>query len=203
MKTFRLIAATLFFAAIFAVSTFAQTPAAKVGLINTASFDSNKPGEGITKYVTAMNGLEAEFKADGDALQALATKIQNLENELTNIKKQAENPAANQAQLQTTYNTKAEEYGKLTREFEFKQKDAKARFERREQVVMGPIWQDIYKALGDYAKQKGYAVILDGAKLQSAGVLLAIGDDKIDITKDFITFFNARPATTAVTNPAK
>ncbi|HEY0428725.1 MAG TPA: OmpH family outer membrane protein [Pyrinomonadaceae bacterium] len=202
MKTFRLIAAGLFFAAIFAVSTFAQTQTqtalGKVGLINTLAFDTDKGG--INKYVTAMNGLEAEFKPDGDALTALATKIQNLEKELATIKSQLEGTApVDKTALQTSYNTKADEYGKLDREFKFKQDDAKARFERRRQVVMGPIMSDIYKALSEFAKAKGYSMILDGSKLEEAGVLIAIGDDKIDITKDFITFYNARPATTATT----
>jgi hypothetical protein len=34
-------------------------------------------------------------------------------------------------------------------------------------------------------------------KLEQAGLLLGIGDDKIDVTKDFIAFYNARPAGTA------
>jgi Skp family chaperone for outer membrane proteins len=199
MKTFRLIAASLFFAAIFAVSTFAQaqTPVGngKVGLINTLAFDMDKGG--INKYVTAMNSLEAEFKKDGDDLTALAKRIEALKAEMDGIEKQASNPAANKAQLQISYDTKAEEYGKLGREFKFKQDDAKVRFERRRQIVMGPVMSDIYKAMGEYAKAKGYLIILDGAKLEEAGVLLAIGDDKIDVTKDFITFYNARPATTA------
>lgn len=197
MKTFRLIAATFFIAALFAVSTFAQaqTPTGKVGLINTQAFDTDKGG--INKYVTAMNSLEAEFKKDGDDLTALATRIQNLEKEMEGIKKQSENPAANKEQLATQYNNKAEEYGKLGREFKFKQDDAKVRFEKRRQTVMGPVMADIFKAMNDYAKSKGYTMILDGAKLEEAGVLLAIGDISVDVTKDFITFYNARPATTA------
>jgi Skp family chaperone for outer membrane proteins len=200
MKTFRLIAASLFFAAIFAVSTFAQaqTPTGKVGLINTLAFDSDKAG--INKYVTAMNSLEVEFKKDGDDLQGIANRIAALEKDMESIKTQlTTNAAANKDQLQTSYNAKADEYGKLGREFEFKKKDAEARYKRREQVVMGPIMSDIYKAMSEFAKAKGYTMILDGAKLEQAGVLLAIGDDKIDVTKDFIIFYNARPATTATT----
>ena len=69
-----------------------------------------------------------------------------------------------------------------------------------------PINQDIVKALNEYAKQKGYALILDGAKLEQAGILLGF-DDKFDVTKDFIVFYNGRGtsapgATTAATTPA-
>ena len=202
MKTFRLIAASLFFAAIFGLSTFTQAQTTgKVGLINTLAFDADKGG--INKYVTAMNGLEAEFKPDGDALTALGNKITALGKEIQTIETQLASAApVNKAQLQTSYTAKTDEYAKLGREFKFKQDDAKARFERRRQVVMGPILQDIYKAMNEFAKQKGFTIILDGAKLEEAGVLLAIGDEKVDATTDFITFYNAR-ATTAVTNPAK
>ena len=204
MKTFRLINAALFFAVIFAVSAFAQTSSAKIGLINTLAVDDDKAG--INKYVTGMNSLEAEFKKDGDDLTALANRITALEKELTSLQAQiqtrANNPAvpiANPDPLQTTYNTKADEYGKLGREFKFKQDDAKARFERRRQVIMGPIMSDIYKAMQEFAKQKGFTIIFDTAKMDELGFLLGVGDEKIDATKDFITFYNARPATTAVT----
>jgi Skp family chaperone for outer membrane proteins len=199
MKTFRLIAASMIFAAIFAVSAFAQTTttAAKVGLINTLAFDMDKGG--INKYVTAMNSLETEFKKDGDDLSVIATRIQTLEKEIQTIQTQLQSTApVNKDQLQTSYNTKVDEYGKLGREFKFKQDDAKARYERRRQVVMGPILSDIGKAMQEFAKAKGFTILLDGAKLEEAGVLLAIGDEKIDATKDFIAFYNARPATTAV-----
>ena len=64
---------------------------------------------------------------------------------------------------------------------------------------MGPIRQEIGKALQDYAKQKGIALILDAAKLDGAGLILAFDPERVDVTRDFITFFNARPATTATT----
>lgn len=203
MKTFRLLAASLFFAAIFAVSAFAQVTTVKVGLINTLAFDNDKAG--ITKYTTAMNSLETEFKKDGTDLSAMATRINSLQGELEGMQKQLQNPPdpkvpiGNRDALQNSFSTKYVEYEKLSREYKFKQEDAKVRFERRRQTIMGPILLDIGKAMQEYAKQKGYTIILDGAKLEEAAILLAIGDEKIDVTKDFITFYNARPATTAAT----
>lgn len=201
MKTFRLLAASLFFAAIFAVSAFAQATTVKVGLINTLAFDDDKAG--ITKYTTAMNSLETEFKKDGTDLDAMATKINSLQAELEAMQKQLQDPAPkvpiDKNAIQATFNTKYAEYEKSTREYKFKQEDAKVRYDRRRQTVMGPVLLDIGKAMQEFAKQKGYTIILDGAKLEDAALLLAIGDDKIDVTKDFITFYNARPATTATT----
>ena len=113
MKTFRLIAASAIFAAIFAVSAFAQTTASKIGLINTLAFDDEKVG--ITKYVAAMNSLDAEFKTVYTELQTLATKIQALQKEIAGyqdiINKGGKIPIAD-ADLQK----KLEEYDKSGRE---------------------------------------------------------------------------------------
>ena len=193
MKTLRLFTAVIFFAAMFAVSTFAQTGGSKIGVINTLAFDSDKPGIGITKYVNGMNTLEAEFKPLDAELQGLVTRYNNLANEIKGL--QAANPP-NQALIRT----KADEYSKLDRDIKFKQEDAKARYQSRYNAIMGPVLQDIGKAMQDFAKQKGFSLLLDAAKLDEAGLVLAY-DPTADATKDFITFFNARPATTAATTP--
>lgn len=200
MKTFRLISAAFFIAAMFAVSAFAQTAGSKIGLINTAAFEDEKTG--ITKFITGRKSLDLEFKRDFDELTTLFNRIVALEKEIVALETQIKAAQANpqvpiSATLQTTYSSKADEYGKLTREHKFKQDDAKVRYERREQVVLGPILSDIGKAMGEYQKQKAYTVIFDAAKLFNAGVLLA-WDDVSDVTTDFVKFYNARPATTAV-----
>jgi Skp family chaperone for outer membrane proteins len=196
MKTFRLFAASLFIAALFAVSAYAQTqPAAttvKIGVINTLAFDDSKGG--ITKYTTAMNTLEGEFKPINTELQTMVTKYQNLQEEIKKLS--ATNPAV--PVNQTTLQIKADEYGKLERDIKFKQEDAKARFESRRATLLGPVLQDIGKAMQEFAKQKGYTLILDIAKMADADLILAL-DEKADVTKDFITFYNARPAGTATT----
>jgi Skp family chaperone for outer membrane proteins len=198
MKTFRLVAASLLFAAIFAVSTFAQTaaqPAAagRIGVINTAAFDSDK-GAGITKYTAAMNTLENEFKPVNTELQTLITRYQNMQKEIQGLQEQASKP--NSPISASTIQTKADEYGKLERDIKFKQEDARARFESRRATLLGPLLQDIGKAMQDFAKQKGYMLILDIAKMAEGDLILAL-DEKADVTKEFITFYNARPATTA------
>ncbi len=200
MKTFRSIVAVFAFAAIFAVSAFAQaaaTPNPRIGIINTGAFDTK---EGITKYVNAMNALEGAMKTEQTALQTMANRLQALQTEIEGYKKQLEDPklppAVDKTKLQTTAQTKFEEYQKLGLEFEYKQKDYKASLERREATIMSPVRQDIGKALQEFGKKNGYMMILDASKLDGAGLLLAF-DEKFDVTKEFITFFNARPATTA------
>lgn len=208
MKKIRLVTYILIIVAVSAISILAQTQqnqTFKIGLINTLAFDDEKAG--IAKYATAMNSVDAGFKGELDGLKAMVTRLQGLETELTNIQKQLSTPAnpsvpTNNTALQTSFRTKSEEYDKLGREYKFKQEDLRVRFQRRRQEVMGPILLDIGKAMQEFAKQRGFAMILDVSKLGESGVLLAV-DEKVDLTKDFITFYNARPATAAVTAPVK
>jgi hypothetical protein len=60
--------------------------------------------------------------------------------------------------------------------------------------------QDIGKAIGEFGKVKGYTAIFDIDKLAQAGAILHL-EPSANITKEFIVFYNARPAgaATAVT----
>jgi len=199
MKTFCSIVAVFAFAAFFAVSAYAQAAATtpKIGIVNTGAFDTK---EGITKYVNAMNTLEVQMKPELTALQTMNNRIQALQKELEGFKKQLEDPSPkvpiDKTKIQASAQTKYEEYQKLGLEFEYKQKEYKASLERRELSIMSPIRQDIGNALQEFGKKNGYMMILDASKLDQNGLLLAF-DPKFDVTKEFITFFNTRPATTA------
>ncbi len=199
MRTFRLIAANFIFAAVFAVSAFAQTQdIGKVGLVNAFAFED--PKGGITKLVTATNSLDSEFKQPAAELQTMYTRIQALQKEITDIQKTLDDPKfpGDRTKIQASGQAKADEYEKMGRNFKVKQEDLKASVERRRQVVVGPIYQDVMKALQDFAVKNGYAVILDGAKLEEAQILMAF-NNKYDVTKEFIAFYNTRPAGTAST----
>ena len=126
-------------------------------------------------------------------LQALAKEIQTLRDQAAGGKVPIDEKAAQ---------AKVDEAEKLQRDIKFKSEDAKARYEKRQQAVIGPVMQDIGKALQEFAKQKGYMFIFDIAK-DDQGFLVAIGDEKADVTKDFVIFYNARPATTATTATPK
>lgn len=199
MRTVRLTAVSFIFAAIFAVSAFAQTPSTgpKVMFINTVYFDAK---EGITKYFNASTALENEFKPLQTEINTLGQKYQNLAAEIKKIQDQlgaTGGPPINRDALATQLNAKGEEYQTLELTIKRKQEDGKVRFERRQGEVLGPIMKEIGVALQDFAKQKGYNVILDAAKLENAGLILAYDEAKADVTKEFVIFFNARPATTA------
>jgi outer membrane protein len=198
MKTFRLFVVGLFLTALFAVSAFAQTQTTRIAVINTLAFDDKT---GITKYVNAMNTLEAEFKPSATELQTLANRLQTLQKDIQTLQDQI---AAGKVPVdKNAAQAKVDEFENLKRDFTRKQEDYKAKIERRGQTLMGPVRQDISRAIQDYAKQKGYSLILDAAKLDESGFILGIGDDKVDVTKDFIAFYNARPAgaTTSTSTP--
>lgn len=204
MKRISLIAACAVFAALFAVSASAQgtTPAGtgKIGIIVVEEFAAEKGG--ITKYKTALSALDKEFEPVNTKLRTAATRYQTLGQEIEKLRQPpaAGVPAAqtNQTQLQA----KVDEFQNLEKQIKRDQEDAKAQYERRYATVVGPVYNDIMKALNEYAKAKGYAVILDGVKLDQAQILLGF-DEKYNVTADFITFYNARPATaaTATTTP--
>ena len=202
-------AAMFVFAAIFAVSSFGQVvPAAgtqanvpfKMAVIDTGAFDGK---DGITRFTAAMGTLETEFKPVQTEIQGLITKYQNLGAEIEKMRTAAAQPNNPVPISPQAAQAKLTEYQDLETQIKRKQEDAKARLDRRQPQVLGPIQQEIGRALQDYAKQKGYALILDAQKLDQNGFILAFDAARVDVTRDFITFFNTRPATTASTAAPK
>lgn len=198
MKTLRLIAVSFVFAAIFAISAVAQTTPAttgKVYVINTYLFSDQK--EGITKFVNASKTLDTEMAPRYKELDALATQATTLAKEIQTLRDQlTANPKApiNQADVQA----KADKFQQMQIDYKRKEEDLKQVIEKRGQVLLDPIRQDIYRVLQEFAKTKGYPLILDVAKMSEANIILAL-DEKSDVTKEFIAFYNARPATAATT----
>ena len=203
MKIIRAIAAVAFFAAISAASVVAQpkpttTPApattgsatgnvpdTKLALVDTDQFLDEKAG--IVRLVTAAKKVENEFLPRRTELQGLQTQIDKLTADL-----QKAAPVQDQkvsAQQQDTIDSKKRE---LTRKTE----DAQTQYQKRLQDMLGPVYDDIGKALDAYAKAHGITLILDVTKIQ--GIVSAA--ESLDITKAFITEFNSKnPATASLT----
>ncbi len=154
--------------------------------------------DGVTKYNNALKALDTEMRPRVTELTALQTRLQKIADEI----RTATNVPAGVPVNQQAVAQKQDEGQKLQREFEFKKKEYDAAVEKRSGEVLGPVSADISKAIQDYAKQKGYAVVLDIAALANANAILAL-DATSNITKDFIVFYNARPATTATTATPK
>lgn len=161
----------------------AQQPSTRIAVINSNAFFADKTG--ITKLLNAQKSLNGEFTATQTELDTMNKRLQTLAGELEAIRKQS-NPDAK------VFQTKSAEGEQLQRNLKYKSEDAKERYARREGEVLGPVQNAIGTGLQEYAKTKGYALIFDAAKDQN-GILVAMGDQTIDVTKDFIAFYNAKP----------
>ncbi len=196
MKKVLFLAVTLVFAGVFAAPAYSQgtTGAAagvKMGWIDTRFFGDEK--EGIKRLIAAYTSLEREAQPKEQELVTLQTRIQTLNTELQQLQRAAAAPNGPPID-RTTVISKNDEIARLQREGEFKKKEFDAFIERRSGEILGPVNQDIVLRISDFAKQKGYAVVFDISKMAEAGAILHL-DPSTDITKEFITFYNARPAT--------
>lgn len=201
MKRISLAAACLTFAAIFAGSAMAQgantaAPAGtgKIGIIVVEEFAADKGG--ITKYKAALSAVDKEFEPLLTKFRTETTRYQTLGQEIEKLRAPATTGVPQARPTDAQIQAKVDEFQNLEKKLKRDQEDIKGQMDRRSATVVGPIYSDIMKALNEYAKAKGYAVIFDGVKLDQAQILLGF-DEKYNITADFITFYNARPATAA------
>ena len=205
MKIFRAIAAVAFVAAISAsalaqtrpagtpatsaapTQTTANVPDSKIALVDTDAFLDEK--QGITKLVTAAKAVEAEFQPRRTELQNLQQQIDKATADLQKV--QAVQDPKLSAQQQDKIDT-------MKKDMQRKGEDAQAAYQKRLQDKLGPVYEDIGKALDAYAKAHGITMVLDVTKIQ--GIVSA--DGSLDITKAFIVEFNSKnPATAALTQP--
>lgn len=199
MKTFRFTIASFIFTVFLAVGAFAQAPPpAKIALVDTEAFYSENGG--ITKIINAYKSLDTEFKTSTTELENGVKRLQALQTEIQNLQTKANDPTNKVPIDQNAARAKVDEAEKLQRDMKFKQEEFKAQLAKREAAVLGPIVQDVSKALSDFAKQKGYTVVLDVGKLYQAQIIL-YWQESTEITKEFVQFYNTRPAGTATTKP--
>jgi Skp family chaperone for outer membrane proteins len=180
--TQRSIFLTLFIFILAAIGE-AQTAPTKVGIINSEAFYDEKAG--ITKLVTGTKTVNDGFITVRTELDTMNTRLKTLAAEIENMRKQP-NPNAQVMQA------KADEAAQLQRNLGYKAEDAKTAYAKKESQVLNPIRAAIGQSLQEFAKAKGYALIFDIAKDQT-GLLVAVGDQSVDVTKDFITYYNAKP----------
>jgi Skp family chaperone for outer membrane proteins len=209
MRNFRILAAAMMLAAIFAVSVSAQTrpaagtarpaatapqqttppattgpvPDTKIAYINTEAFGDEKVG--ITRYVTAIKALEREF-------QPRQTELNNMQARLKTIADEISKLSGSSVVDPKTIQAKQDEGENLQRDLKYKKEQADAQFAKRYEEAIAPISQDIGKALSQFATQRGITMILDISKLAPA-VLTA--NPAMDVTQAFISEYNSRPST--------
>jgi outer membrane protein len=202
MRTYRLIAATAFLAAITALPASAQqrpaataTPTAtaaasnaaipdsKIALINTDAFADEKVG--IARLVTAVKKVDAEFTPRRTELVTIKTNMDKLSAEIS--------ATANVATPQTLQQ-KSEQLESMKRDYQRKGEDAQAAYNKRLQESVGPLYEDIGKSLDAFARARGITLLLDAAKIGPA-ILAAV--DAMDVTRAFIAEYNSKNPSTA------
>lgn len=180
------------FALAFTASVIGQTPAAapagtgKIGIVNPVLFSDAKAGAGITRLKAALKTVSDATKPQSDRIQADMTRYRALAAELERLRTTA---GTTQAALQA----KVTEAQALETAIKRSEEDFKIDSGKRYAATVSPILNDIFRAMNEYAKAKGYAVILNGPKLEQEDILIGF-DDRYDVTADFIAFYNARPA---------
>ncbi len=176
-----------------ATQTSASVPVSKVAVIFSEAFQD--PKAGIARFNATLNKLNAEFADRQKKLDDMAAKIKQLPDEITSLQQQAAKgtPIAPQA-----IQAKIDQLDQLKKQGQRETEDAQAAYEKRRQALFGPLQDEVGKALDAFAKARGITMILDGSQVQ--GILYAA--DGLDITKAFISDYNAKnPATAAVTPP--
>jgi Skp family chaperone for outer membrane proteins len=215
MKVIRATAAVAFFVALTAASVSAQTrpgagtgtqprpavtpaptastsaavsvPDSKVALIDSSAFADEK--QGISKFVAALKRVNAEF-------QPRQTELQNLQGQIE--KATADLQKAAPVQDVNVTNQQKAKIAQMEVDYKRKGEDAQLAFNKRLEEVLGPIYEDIGKALDGFAKARGITLILDVTKIQ--GIVSAA--DAMDITRAFIAEYNSKnPATASLAAP--
>ncbi|HYP49597.1 MAG TPA: hypothetical protein VEQ34_01555, partial [Pyrinomonadaceae bacterium] len=98
MKTVRFIAALMFFAAIAAVPSLAQTGAAptqattRVGIIDTSVFADEK--RGIQKFISAYKQLETEFIPRRTEITGIENRLKTIQADFTKMQTEAAKPGS-------------------------------------------------------------------------------------------------------------
>ena len=190
MLKFRWFGTSLILVVCFSISVLAQTAPPKSVLINTAAFYDEKTG--ITKLVKAAKDVEAEFAVEIKALRDNNAKLQAIATEIEGLQKQPDTPATRSAIA-----GKQEQGSDLQRNVEYNKADLEAKINKAREAKIGPISYDIGKAIAEFGKKNGYGAIFDASKLEESGALLFVADS-VDITKDFISYYNARAASVPV-----
>ena len=168
-----------------------QVPATgtRIALIDTSAFGDDKGG--ITKYVTALNSLDAEFKPVQVELQTMNAKLEAIGKDIQQLQSKVGTPGADSTALQNALSAKNEEGANLQTLLKRKQEDAKDKFDKRFKIVTDPITKEIGDSMEAFRKKNGYDLILDVTKMQ--GMILA-ANLSIDVTTAFIKDFNAKAA---------
>lgn len=155
-------------------------PLMRVAYINSGLFVDEASG-GIKQLIKSGKQLELEFSGQQSDLSLLNEKLRTI---VTELKKLQAGGTANNDAIQA----KQTEGLKLQQELQEKQQAFQAAVQQAQQDKQGPIIAELDKAMTTFAKERQIGIIFDMAKV---GNMVVAGDPELDVTADFIAYFNA------------
>jgi Skp family chaperone for outer membrane proteins len=184
MRHIRIVAFVALICATTLTAARAQQPAAtsgppslagKVAVIDTSAFADEQ--NGIRRVIEVLRRIDAEFKPRSDELQQMRARYDGLV-------KQINAGTGDAAALRRA----ADDADQLKRDIDRRSEDAKTAYQKRVSEQVGPVQDDVFKALDAYAKENGIAIIIDASQVP---IIFADGP-KVDITQNFINIYNQR-----------
>jgi len=167
----------------------ANVPVSRVAIIFSEAFQDAK--NGIARFTVTLTKLNGEFQKIQDELTQTAQRLKTLQDEITNLQRGG---TATPAQIQAKIDALDQQKKDYTRKGE----DAQTNYQSRRTVLFTPLQEDVAKALDVFAKARSITLVIDGSQVE--GIVYAA--EASDITRAFITDYNAKnPATASVTPP--
>jgi Skp family chaperone for outer membrane proteins len=165
-------------------------PPSRIAVIDTSVFSDENAG--IFRVIDATKALQNEFRVRQQELQTIQTRLNTLVEDIRKLRQV--NPVDQKA-----VQAKQEEGLRLQQDFDAKKQRYEEDYARRYSQVMGPVSQQIGRALDEFAAQHGITMTLDVSKLLPA-ILTAL--PTVEVTTAFIAEFNRKnPRVTSVTKP--
>lgn len=188
MKIFQFFIIVLAFTSAFVISTDAQTEQSQsinLGKVAVINFELIKNEEtGIKEFIDIRKKLEVEFKPQQSELKLLVEKARKLQREFEQSFIQIKLTPKGGCFI--SIEKTSDEYEKIIAELKQKQEQAKLHYQKRYSEETVPIDKKIAEALKQFAKNKGYDIIIDNVVVEKG----IITDIENDVTEEFIQFYN-------------
>lgn len=185
MKLFRPTLLSLLVAAL-TLSLSAQPKAAKpieparVAYVSSSLFLDEATG--LKELVRVNKALELEFSGAQSELSLMNEKLRTIAGEINRLRA---DPVANAKALEEKQTTGL----RMQQEMQTKQQAAQTSFQQRQQETQRPVTDQIAKEFRAFSKERDIGMLFDTSKL---GEALLDAKPELDVTADFIAFYNAK-----------
>ena len=147
----------------------------KIAIINTAAFRSQ-----IDELRVKIEALNKEFETQSTELQGLQKQIEDLKNKVQ-TQSQAIQPSVRNGMI--------EQGAELEKSLKRKSEDYQLLFQKRMEVVVGPVMGKINQFLGQYSQEHNIVLVLEREIAESSNLLVWMAP-VAEITDDFIKEYN-------------